>query len=59
MQPTYEQVYLLCVSVRRAPQSAAPENTFKKTKDFVDVIILNVLLDLPFSRNEPLKLENG
>jgi len=27
-----------------------------KTTDFVDMMILNVLRDTPFSRNQPLKL---
>jgi hypothetical protein len=48
----------VCLS-QACTQSAAPEKKFKKTKDFVEVIILNALLDLPFSRSEPLKLDNG
>jgi len=59
MQPTYEQVYILCVSVRRALKVQPLKRNFKKTKGFLEVIILNVLRDLLFSRNEPLKLEKG
>jgi len=33
-------------------QVAAPSN---RKKDSVDTMIRNVLLDLPFSRNQPLK----
>jgi hypothetical protein len=31
------------------------KNQNKKEKDFVDMIILKVLNDSPFSRNQPLK----
>jgi hypothetical protein len=36
------------------PQSAQNRNL--KSTDFVDIIISKVLRDLPFSRNQPLKL---
>jgi hypothetical protein len=33
------------------------QNRNLKNKDFVDIMISNVLRDFPFSRNQPLKLE--
>jgi len=36
-----------------ASRPQTPQNRFKKKN--VDTIVLNVLRDLPFSRNEPLK----
>jgi hypothetical protein len=33
-----------------------PKNQDLKNTDYVDVMISNVLRDLPFSRNQPLKL---
>jgi hypothetical protein len=56
---------MICVLDRHAPKggkglpscSPPPPQMEIKTKntDFVDTIISNVLRDLPFSRNQPLK----
>lgn len=44
----------VCLS-QACTQNAAPEMKFKKK--IVDVITFNLLRDLPFSRNGPLKLD--
>jgi len=38
--------------------SLLPKSELKKKSDFVDTMISNVLLRLPFSRNQPLKLSD-
>jgi hypothetical protein len=38
------------------PAPKTPQNQKLKNTDFVDTMIWNVLCDLPFSRNQPLKL---
>jgi hypothetical protein len=35
-----------------------PPGLNKKTQDFVDTMIANILLDLPFSQYQPLKLDD-
>ena len=40
--------------VRRAPKRGAAGLQPRKSKEPVDLMVLNVLHDLPFSRNEPL-----
>jgi hypothetical protein len=39
----------------RAAGHPKPQNRFFKNTDFVDIIMSNVLRDVPFSRNQPLK----
>jgi hypothetical protein len=36
-------------------QATPPPNEISKHRFFLDMLILNILLDLPFSRNQPLK----
>jgi hypothetical protein len=42
-----------CRAAASAPNPTKPK--LKKNIDFVDIAISNVLRDLPFSRNQPLK----
>jgi hypothetical protein len=37
------------------PQPETPKNLNLKNTNFVDIVISNVLIDFPFSGNQPLK----